>query len=655
MKQRGALLPLLTATAWLWSAAAAAAPAESAAAPTTEDPVLGDYLQKLQAAGMLDNREATLEEVEALLQHAQERYVQGDDLGSAVLLYQLTQSPRYVNFAEMPQMASAHYHLGVALQSYGAAMTAQAAYARVLARGPDESYFTPALRRHVDLALASKDPARGLRELDRDLKRPDGTPTRLSGVDLDEREYLEARARQQEGDLESALRLYQAVGPRSRFHTAAQYLRGVIHARRGEFRNAESAFCEVIGGPHHNESVYYVDRRYFQVRDLAHLGLGRVAHEERRHGHAFYHYFSVPEDSAHLPEAMFEAAWTMAEEGEYAVARGLIEDLRERFPNAPQTEEARVLEALLELYDCDFRRAEKDFERFIDDMAPVLDHIEDIRSDPDKVRALHHELTELRRGGERHSGDLQAHRLLLSMMNEDPTYARLSRHADALRRESDFAAALDSELARLAAALQGRDTAVARSSEGDALDAIAEAAQLERAAAGLERQIREAEAAGADAASIDDAKTELAGIRKDVRALKGDAGRLLLASPPIGSAPTRDLVAAIEQDRQRVRRLQARALATATEADDEAARVAALRLGSLRKRIDDLMGEARMGRIDAVLGAKKKLEIEVRDMAAGKFPPELFGKLQIEGMVGDDEEFWPYEGEYWADEYEGYR
>jgi hypothetical protein len=67
------------------------------------------------------------------------------------------------------------------------------------------------------------------------------------------------------------------------------------------------------------------------------------------------------------------------------------------------------------------------------------------------------------------------------------------------------------------------------------------------------------------------------------------------------------------------------------------------------------MGEARMGRIDAVLGAKKKLEIEVQSMAAGRFPSELFGKLQIEGMVGDDEEYWPYEGEYWADEYEDYR
>jgi hypothetical protein len=25
------------------------------------------------------------------------------------------------------------------------------------------------------------------------------------------------------------------------------------------------------------------------------------------------------------------------------------------------------------------------------------------------------------------------------------------------------------------------------------------------------------------------------------------------------------------------------------------------------------------------------------------------------GLIGDDEEFWPFEGEYWADEYEGWR
>ena len=26
-----------------------------------------------------------------------------------------------------------------------------------------------------------------------------------------------------------------------------------------------------------------------------------------------------------------------------------------------------------------------------------------------------------------------------------------------------------------------------------------------------------------------------------------------------------------------------------------------------------------------------------------------------EGTLGDDEEYWPFEGEYWADEYENYK
>ena len=34
---------------------------------------------------------------------------------------------------------------------------------------------------------------------------------------------------------------------------------------------------------------------------------------------------------------------------------------------------------------------------------------------------------------------------------------------------------------------------------------------------------------------------------------------------------------------------------------------------------------------------------------------ELHGRLWQEGLIGDDEEVWPFEGEYWADEYEDWR
>jgi hypothetical protein len=156
----GATWLLLTAL----GAVGAAAPAPATASAPVEradadpaDPLLSQYLLAMRAAGLLDNREATLEEIEEVLTRAQSRYVRGDNLGSAVLLFDLTQTPRYSTFADLPIMGTVHYHLGVALQAYGADKTATLAYAAVLARGNDDPYFTPALRRHVDVALASKD------------------------------------------------------------------------------------------------------------------------------------------------------------------------------------------------------------------------------------------------------------------------------------------------------------------------------------------------------------------------------------------------------------------------------------------------------------------------------------------------------------------
>ena len=655
---------LVASALWSWSpapddaattraAVPTAAPASTPSRPSLLDPRLQALYGQLTAAGLTDDREATLPAYTAALADAQDRYVRGDVMGSALALYDLVANPRWSAFAETPEASSAHYHLGMSLAAWGAEATAQAAFAQVLARGPEDPYFTPALRRHVDLGLASKDFVLALADLDRDLA-PGGKPITLRDEDLDEREYLAARAEGQRGELDAALTSYAAVGARSRFHSAARYLQGLVYAQRKQFRAAESAFCDVIGGKDQKTEAYYVDRRYFPVRDLAQLGLGRIAHEEGRNGHAFYHYFSVPQDSDELSHALFESAWTMAEAGEYAIARDLLAELRERFPDAPQTVEARLLAALLQLYDCDFRGAEGEFTRFIDDLAPVGDHIAEIRKDPEQLLALHRELSRLRRG-DTMGGELVEHRLLLSMMDEDPAYVRLGHQADVLRAEASFADALDGELARLTTRLGDTKTATRRAPEGDALDVLAEADRLQRGIAGLEAQIRQVRAAGADAAATDALVQEAAGLRERLRTLRRDATAVVRTTPEVGAAVTGGLSTALTDERRYVISLRSGALALADRLDAQAAGVASARLGKLSRRIDDMLGEARMGRIDAVLGAKKKLEIEVRDMAAGRFPPELFGKLQIEGLVGDDEEFWPYQGEYWADEYEGYR
>jgi len=80
--------------------------------------------------------------------------------------------------------------------------------------------------------------------------------------------------------------------------------------------------------------------------------------------------------------------------------------------------------------------------------------------------------------------------------------------------------------------------------------------------------------------------------------------------------------------------------------------------GALDKLYDDtrrVLDKAKLGKVDAVIGQKRKLDIEVQDLAAGRFPEELVGRMWNASMIGDDEEYWPFQGEYWADEYEGWR
>ena len=42
---------------------------------------------------------------------------------------------------------------------------------------------------------------------------------------------------------------------------------------------------------------------------------------------------------------------------------------------------------------------------------------------------------------------------------------------------------------------------------------------------------------------------------------------------------------------------------------------------------------------------------EIEGLAAGRFPPELRDPLLIQGLLSDDEEYWPFEGDDWPDEY----
>jgi hypothetical protein len=111
----------------------------------------------------------------------------------------------------------------------------------------------------------------------------------------------------------------------------------------------------------------------------------------------------------------------------------------------------------------------------------------------------------------------------------------------------------------------------------------------------------------------------------------------------------------LESDLNEARRLDKVAHDLARKLDAAGEKLAQASIDKLYAETRRVLDKAKLGKVDAVIGQKRKLDIEVQDLAAGRFPAELIGKLWNASMIGDDEEFWPLQGEFWADEYEGWR
>jgi hypothetical protein len=60
-----------------------------------------------------------------------------------------------------------------------------------------------------------------------------------------------------------------------------------------------------------------------------------------------------------------------------------------------------------------------------------------------------------------------------------------------------------------------------------------------------------------------------------------------------------------------------------------------------------------LGRIETVLGRKRALELEVEAIGNGFLPAGAVDSLDVARYLKDSEEYWPFEGDDWPDEYVG--
>ncbi len=657
MKRATPALGLLLCSALLGSARAeVVAQGAAASSAPAEESVLDGYLRLLHEKKLSAPEAQSSEELIATVQAAQEAKLKGRHDEAMALLLEAVEGPRFRAFDGLDEFHAAELLLSAGLLEEHALKSAQRIVDRMLARGVESPAFGPAYRRAVDIALARGDLDGSVAHLTK--LAPGPLPEDASN----ELRYLRGRAAYDRGALPQAKRELASLTAKSRFYPSAQYLLGAIAAKSKDYKEAEARFCRIATAGKNDAFSFYVDGRFFPVRDMANLALGRVAHETARANDAFYYYFQVPNDSERVPEALFEASWASYEGGDHDAALDGLDQLKARYPNSPYSAEAAVLRGYVHLARCEFGAAEAHLVAFEQQFGAVLREVDGTLESEARRKTLYRDLVARaasveRRRAEGSDAAPDPDSILLALVSADPEFYRLHSEIRALDAELSRAGNTPNELGALAQRVLSKDAPAPRIDDlrpSERVAVFSRALEDARAAVdALELDLRSLERAGAN-------KAELSAIRGMRRKLDGRLSRLndrlreaLRADARERSLPSsNELSARFEEDRAYVERLRRAARALRAELEERADQAGERALRAMRDRLAQELRRARIGRIDAVMGSKRQVELQIESLAAGRFPAELTDPLRMQSLLRDDEEYWPFEGEDWPDEFE---
>jgi len=125
------------------------------------------------------------------------------------------------------------------------------------------------------------------------------------------------------------------------------------------------------------------------------------------------------------------------------------------------------------------------------------------------------------------------------------------------------------------------------------------------------------------------------------------------ADTPRQEARGTDLPDLLSSDESKGAALAVRLASALREFEDAERSLARDALRRLDLRLSRLLRRARLGRVESVLGRKRGLEVEVEAIRLGYLPQDAVDSLDAVRYLEDSQEYWPFEGDDWPDEYVG--
>ena len=560
-------------------------------------------------------------------------------------LVYLVESPRFDPFKTSDEGRACVYWLGDSLGRAGAYQPARGYLVTLLSAQPTDIWYRRAVHSLVDLALESDEPQLMLG----DLKNVGaGAPDEVTG----DVSYLTGRVAERDGKPDEALAAYAKVSEKSRFWAQATYLSGVIAVERKDYKQGENLFCKVADPKQTpKKAPLFGGTDFFQVRDLARLGLGRVAHEQYRFDDARYYYYLVPHDSDNLPEALYETATTRYEAKDYEGARESIDDLKRLKVDHVYEDETYILDAYIDLATCRFPRADAKLQAFLQRYDPVRDAARRLTTDEVAMKKL---VDAVRTSADPASANLgvsdDTARALGVLVRVDSGYGRAARRLAELDHQMNGLRRAMGDLDQATEKLASPKAVRPQSSAGLGQTDADKVQRIDSQIAEIKRLLREAEQAGGGKSA------DLDGLKKELESLQIRARAARAALPePTGKAGAKgeDLPGLLASDREHATALYNEAQQLRVQVEAQELTLAKDALVRLDRRLSRLLRRARLGRIETVLGKKRSLEIEVEALSQGLLPQTIVDSLDAARYLGDDEEYWPFEGEDWSDEYVG--
>ena len=628
--------------------AASAAPPASVARAVPSQPAVAEGFalegyraaladKRLDAAGPLGS-----EQLAEVIERAEGHLSVGRRDEAIALLASVIEGGRFAPLASLDEGRAAIYLLGDALGRAGAYEMARSYLARLIQSPKADSWYRRGVARLVDLGLESGDPSPFAAALS---TLPSALHPALAGDVAYLRGVLEERASRSR----EALLAYRQVGEQSRFWAQATYRAGLLEVEQGRLGDGERLFCR-IADPKQTPAVapLFGGNDFFQIRDLSRLALGRVAHEQYRFDDSRYYYHLVPGDSERLPEALYESATSRYEAKDYTGAHALIAELNSLGRQHAYADEVWILDAYVDLARCEFPRADAKLGEFLKRYEPVLSAARHLQNDPRALAALlagQEAAVASELGGSR-----EVIEMIRTSVRVDASYGDVTRRLADLDHQLSGLRAARGEIAPLSSAIAG-GAVVARPDLAVADGPIDRLNRFDEQAAAVRRLLREASAgAGAPAAELATIRQELNAVEAEGVALRERAGGI---EPTLAPSEGQGLTELLARDAALANELEQSARALREVLGTRQETLAREALARLEHRLARLVRRARAGRIETVLGRKRALELEVEALSQGFLPQGAVDSLDAARYLSDDEEYWPFDGEDWEDEYIG--